>query len=58
MPPAPAPGRRIIAVSPPSGRIRKGAFDGGVLLGVLALAATITIVWRWVRRGGVRQRLL
>jgi hypothetical protein len=56
MPPAPAPGGRIIAVGPPSGRIRKGAFEGGVALTVLAIAAAMTIVWRAMRRGSVRQQ--
>jgi hypothetical protein len=58
MPPTPAPGGRIIAVGPPNGRVRKGAFDGGLVVGVLAIAATITIVWRAVQRSGARQRLL
>jgi hypothetical protein len=58
MPVAPASGGRIIAVGPPSGRIRKGAFDGGVAVTVLAIAALITFVWRAVRRAGARQRLL
>jgi hypothetical protein len=57
MPPTPAPGGRIIAVGPPNGRMRKGALDGGLVVGVLVIAAAVTIVWRMMQRGG-RERLL
>jgi hypothetical protein len=58
MPPAPAPGGRVITVGRPDGRVRKGGLDGGLVIVPVAIAAILTVGWRLLRRSGVRQGLL
>ena len=58
MPPAPAPGGRIIPVAAPGGRLRKAALDQGMVFGALAIVIGITIAWRVLRTHTVRQPLL
>jgi hypothetical protein len=55
MPPAPAPGGKVIMVAVPGGRVRKGGFDFNFLLGGLAVAAAITIVSRLLRSHRARR---
>jgi hypothetical protein len=58
MPPAPAPGGRIIVVGRPDARVRKGGLDGGLVIIPVAIVAVLTVAWRLLRRSRVRQRLL
>jgi hypothetical protein len=58
MPPAPAPGGKVIAVAAPRRGVRKGELDAGMLLGALGIAAAATVAWRLLRRQGARHRML
>jgi hypothetical protein len=58
MPPAPAPGGKVLRVAAPKGGARKSDLDAGMLLGALGIAAVAAVAWRLLRRQGSRQRLL
>jgi hypothetical protein len=58
MPPAPAPGGKVITVAGPGRGPRKGELDPGMLLGALGIAALAAIAWRALRRHGVRRGLV
>jgi hypothetical protein len=58
MPPAPAPGGKVISVGRPKGRAGKAELDAGMLLGALGVVAVVVIGWRLLRRSVVRHPLL
>jgi hypothetical protein len=58
MPPAPAPGGKVLRVAAPKGGIRKSDLDAGMLLGALGIAAAAAVAWRFLRRQGARHRLV
>jgi hypothetical protein len=58
MPPAPAPGGKVISVGRPKAPPRKAELDAGMLLGALGIAVVAAVGWRLMRRHVVRHRLL
>jgi hypothetical protein len=58
MPPAPAPGGKVISVGRPKGRPGRADLDGGVLLGAVGVVAVLAVGWRLLRRSVARHPLL
>jgi hypothetical protein len=58
MPPAPAPGGKVISVGRPKAGARKAELDAGMLLAALGIVVVVAIGWRIMKRHVVRHPLL